>query len=991
MWGMSKILYIHSNRILTILLFTFFIITSQTFAQGTGSIKGKITDGSTGEELFGANVVVQGTTLGSSTDFEGNFIIRNIPEGEHSIKISYIGYNPKSAVVNIVPNRTLEMNFELEFKIIEGEVVVVTGQVEGQIQAINQQISSNTISNVVSKSRIEELPDVNAAESIGRLPGVSISRSGGEANKVAIRGLSPKYNTVTVNGVRLPSNSGEDRSVDLSLISSNMLAGIEVKKANTADMDADALGGTIDLRLKEAPEGFKMNLNAQGGYNDMLNDWGNYNFNGTLSNRFFDNNLGVIFGFNADQYNRSSDQYSGTYRREDDTEGVTHNLISNMITRDINTIRDRLGASLVLDYKIPNGKVTLNGFYNQLGWDQYLMEQTYNLLDNRHYFLYRDNGGTTDIFTSALGVEQDFEWMRYDISYSLSGSSTDAPFERGYNFVREGGSFVGVVTDETHPTDIPAFATNDSTRIGIQDVYSYDTDRNEDQSSIQLNMEFPIVLSDDISGYIKTGAKFRWLDRTNNQDQWGRNGLYYGNAGSNPNEFLSVLDERLPEWDVRGLWRTSGVMPLSFFLTDYKRTNFLNNDFPIGFVADFDLLHQMYDALDMVTDSSGSQLDEITIGSLANDYEGIEHYQAAYAMAELNLGQYFTFIPGVRFENDYSKYTAYTFREVTVNNKPAPPQDLDTVTSTRQNDFILPMIHLIAKPSDWLKIRMAYTKTLTRPDFIQYAPITRINSYSNYIRAANTDLRPSVSTNYDLSVSIYENHVGLFTVSGFYKSIKDLIFQYNYPIHADIPLHEGFQIPENWPANVQYGADTYINNENEAFYSGFEIDWQTNLWYIPYLEGVVLNVNYTRIWSEMDKQQFMLVQTDSLKRPRPPVYYQALLDTVRSSRLPDQPAHILNITLGYDYKGFSARLSYLYQTDKVTYIDRNEELDQFTGEYSRWDLTLQQVLMPNLQLFCNFTNLNETPDESFIGTTTDNPTYIEYYGLTIDFGMRYRL
>jgi len=989
---MSKFLRVNFFKTSTFLvLITFLSFPHLNNAQGVGSIKGKIIDGSTDELLFGANVIIQGTVLGSSTDFDGNFIIRNIPEGEQTIEVSYIGYNSKSSKVTIVANRTLEMDFELDYKVIEGEVVVVTGQVEGQIQAINQQISSNTIANVVSKSRIEELPDVNAAESIGRLPGVSISRSGGEANKVAIRGLSPKYNTVTVNGVRLPSNSADDRSVDLSLISSNMLAGIEVKKANTADMDADALGGTIDLRLKEAPDGFKMNLNAQGGFNDMLNDWGNYNFNGTVSNRFLDGNLGIILGFNADQYNRSSDQYSGSYTRRDTPEGITENIISSMITRDINTIRDRLGASLVLDYKIPNGKISLNGFYNQLGWEQFRMEQTYNLSDNRHYFLFRDNGGTTDIFTSALGAEQDFGWMKYDIGVSMTGSTTEAPFERGYNFVREGGSFIGAVTADTHPNEIPDFATNDASRIGLQDVYSYETDRDENQSAVQFNLEFPVTLSNDISGYIKAGAKFRWLDRMNNQDQWGRNGLYYGNQGSNPNEFLTVLDQRIPEWDVRGLWRASGVMPLSFFLTDYKRNNFLNNEYPIGFVADFDLLHQMYNAFDKVTDSSGTQLDQITIGSLANDYEGVEHYQAAYAMAELSLGKYFTLIPGIRFENDYSKYTAHVFREVTINNRPAPPADLDTVTATRQNDFLLPMIHLIAKPNDWLKIRMAFTQTLTRPDFIQYAPITRINSQNNYMRAANTDLRPSVSTNYDLSVSVYENHVGLFTVSGFYKSIKDLIFQYNYPINADIPLHEGFQIPDNWATNVQYGADTYVNNENNAFYSGIELDWQTNLWYIPYLEGVVLNVNYTRIFSEMDKQQFRLVETDSLKRPRPPVYYKALFDTLRSSRLPDQPAHILNITLGYDYKGFSARLSYLYQTDKVTYIDNNKELDQFTGEYSRWDLTLQQVLMPNLQLFCNFTNLNETPDESFRGTSLNNPTFIEYYGLTIDFGMRYRL
>lgn len=992
MWGMSKFLGSILFNVFTFLILNLTIgYSNNIYAQGVGSIKGKVTDGTSQEALLGANLIIEGTSLGAATDFDGNFIIRSIPEGQHFLEVSYIGYNSKTIEVNVVENRTLEIEIKLDFKVIEGDIVVVTGQVEGQIQAINQQLTSNTISNIVSKSRIEELPDVNAAESIGRLPGVSISRTGGEANKVAIRGLSPKYNTVTVNGVRLPSNSGEDRSVDLSLISSNMLAGIEVKKANTADMDADALGGTIDLRLKEAPTQFKANINAQGGYNKMLNDWGNYNINGNISNRFLDGKLGAIVGFNADQYNRSSDQYSGTYRRQDTPDGQVENLISNMITRDINTIRDRIGASLVLDFIIPDGKITANGFFNQLGWDQLFREQTYNLTDNRHLFLFRDNGGKTNIFTSALGAEQDFGWMKYDIGASITGSETSAPNEQGFNFVREGGSFVGAVTAETYPTEIPDFATNDSTRIGIQDVYRYDTKRNEDQSTVQFNLQFPFVLSNDFSGYLKTGGKFRWLSRKNNEEQFGRNGLYYGN-GSGPNEFLKVLGQRIPEWDVDGLVSQYGVLPLSLFLSDYSRDNFLDDKYPLGFQADFGMLHQMYNALNMVTDSTGSQLDEITIGSLANDYWGVEHYQAAYAMAELNYGSLITFIPGVRFENDYSKYTAYVFREVTINNKPAPPADLDTVTSTRQNDFILPMVHLIVSPYDWLKIRLAYTQTLTRPDFNMYAPITRINSYNNYMRAANTELRPSVSTNYDVAISVFENHVGLFTVSGFYKSIKDLIFQYNYPINADIPLHEGFRIPENWATNVQYGADTYINNKYPAYYKGFEIDWQTNLWYIPYLEGVVINVNYTRIFSEMDKQQFRLVKSDRRKPGGgPPRYYMDLLDTLRSSRLPDQPAHIANITLGYDYKGFSARVSYLYQTNKVTYIDNNEELDQFTGEYARWDLTIQQTIMENLQFFSNFTNLNERPDQSFRGTSLNNPTYIEHYGLTIDFGLRYKL
>ncbi len=198
--------HIIKKTVLSISIFLFIITYSNSYSQ-TGSIKGKVLDSKTKDALFGANIIIKGTSLGSASDLEGNYVIRNISVGEQTLEISYIGYTPKSVEINVTENRTINLDVELDYKILEGEVVIVTGQVEGQIQAINQQLSSNTISNVVSKSRIEELPDVNAAESIGRLPGVSISRSGGEANKVSIRGLSPKYNTVTVNGVRLPSKS----------------------------------------------------------------------------------------------------------------------------------------------------------------------------------------------------------------------------------------------------------------------------------------------------------------------------------------------------------------------------------------------------------------------------------------------------------------------------------------------------------------------------------------------------------------------------------------------------------------------------------------------------------------------------------------------------------------------------------------------------------------------------------------------------------------
>ncbi len=96
--------------------------------------------------------------------------------------------------------------------VLEGETVVVTGQAA----AINQQLASNTIVNVVSEQKIQELPDANAGEAIGSLPGVSISRSGGEANKIILRGLDERFSVITIDGQRIASTDVDDRGIDLS-------------------------------------------------------------------------------------------------------------------------------------------------------------------------------------------------------------------------------------------------------------------------------------------------------------------------------------------------------------------------------------------------------------------------------------------------------------------------------------------------------------------------------------------------------------------------------------------------------------------------------------------------------------------------------------------------------------------------------------------------------------------------------------------------------
>ncbi len=166
------------------------------------SVQGYVRDAKTGEPLLGATVMFVGTSMGAATDMKGKYIIPNVPPGNYTIKVIYIGYEEwKSAIT--VAGENFQQDFKLDPVGVMGTEVVVTAQAAGQNAAINQQLSSTQIVNVVSAAKIQELPDANAAESVGRLPGVFVLRSGGEGYEVAIRGLQPKYNEVTIDGIKM--------------------------------------------------------------------------------------------------------------------------------------------------------------------------------------------------------------------------------------------------------------------------------------------------------------------------------------------------------------------------------------------------------------------------------------------------------------------------------------------------------------------------------------------------------------------------------------------------------------------------------------------------------------------------------------------------------------------------------------------------------------------------------------------------------------------
>jgi hypothetical protein len=233
-------------------------------------------------------------------------------------------------------------------------------------------------------------------------------------------------------------------------------------------------------------------------------------------------------------------------------------------------------------------------------------------------------------------------------------------------------------------------------------------------------------------------------------------------------------------------------------------------------------------------------------------------------------------------------------------------------------------------------------------------------------------------------VSVYENNIGLFTAGFFYKEIDNLIVPIEYKTKDASLINNRIQLLQTGdPTEVH----TWTNLDATSYVRGIELDWQTHFWYLPsFLSGLVFNINYTHITSKSYYPYYYTKRSGN-----PPFFTFTNVDTTRSGRLINQPDDILNLTLGYDIGGFSARLSFLYQDNVFREAHTTlEELDSYTAAYYRWDFTAYQKLpwIEGLQIFLNVNNITNRSDRQFT-SVLEKLSLVEYYGTTADLGIHY--
>src|ERR1700688_2877052 len=272
-----------------------------------GIVTGLVTD-SAHAVLQGASVELQPLGKKTVSDTTGQFSITDVPPGNYTVAISFVGMSPYSGEIMVTGGQVTHLESAMQVASANESVTVTDTEVHGEAEAINRERTAENILQVLPADIITSLPNANVADAIGRLPSVTLERDEGEGKYVQIRGTEPRYSNVTIDGVNVPSPESGVRQIKLDTIGSDLVESVEINKTLLANMDADGIGGSVNLRTKTAGDQPLVSLYGIGGYTTIQNGRGADQFGGTVSQRFGkDKKLGIIFGGTYDWNGRGID------------------------------------------------------------------------------------------------------------------------------------------------------------------------------------------------------------------------------------------------------------------------------------------------------------------------------------------------------------------------------------------------------------------------------------------------------------------------------------------------------------------------------------------------------------------------------------------------------------------------------------------------------------------------------------------------------------
>ena len=683
------------------------------------------------------------------------------------------------------------------------EHVEVVGQAASIDQALKEQRSADSIKSVVHADGVAQLPDENVAEAVQRLPGVSVERDQGEGRFVSVRGLGPDLNSVTINGTLVPAPESERRAVALDVLPSELVHSLSVIKTLTPDMDANSLGGTVDVKSLSAfdHKGLFYTGSSEASY-DKNTGQTSPKFSGAISDRFSlgdgIDNFGVAAALSWQKRDFGSDnvETGGAWDFEQGSR------LEEFEQRDYDIRRERAGGGLNFDYKPDD----FSSYYLRTLYSRYKDSETRNaasiafddpqaagqLGDAEGERKLKQREETQEIQSYVLGGERLFGLWTLSGQGGYSQSSEDSPGHiAGATFAGIDG-FDGGFYDNDKPRPIIG--------SGFYDPASFSLDKvdweKQKTTDTEKNLRLDLARDYDFSGYasqVKFGGKVSRRDKDNDLDAWVYEDF----------DDLGFTDEQLN----LGQFQKGTV--------DYRLGRF-------GPGISANAIKQLLGGLnrDEFFDEQESRV---------NDFKMSEDINAAYLMNTVDIDDW-RFIAGMRYEGTEfeAKGTGATDGVFT-----------DTETRRKYHHW-LPGLHARYQLDKNTQVRAAWTKSVVRPTFGQLAPGFVIDD--DEATFGNPQLKPLESSNLDLGIEHFMGHAGTVSAFVFYKDIKH--FVYNTDLAGT----------GAWTDFAE--AHSYANGDSAKLY-GLELAYSQKFDWLPApWNGLLLGANTTFSRSDAEIEGF---------------------------------------------------------------------------------------------------------------------------------------
>lgn len=915
------------------------MLGSDAVAQ-TGAISGKILD----EQ----NLALPGATIslpnlagkGAFTNEKGEFTIIKVPAGEHEIKVTYIGYDGYTGKITVEANKATDFKLILKIGEIVGEAVIVMGdRLKGQAKALNEQRNNANITNIVAADQIGRFPDANIGDAMKRIPGISVLNDQGEARFGVFRGTEPRFNSVMINGERVPSAESGSRTVQLDLIPSDMVQTIQVSKALTPDMDADAIGGAANLVTRAAPSALRISGTLGSGVNFLTNKpmaIGSL----ILGKRLFNNKLGVILSTSFLDNKFGSDNAEFVW---DKTAGG-QDYLTNAEIRKYIVQRTRRSGSISLDYKIgTHSTITFRSMYNWRDDWESRFRVTYSGLtapnattgNIRGRFEAELKGGgedqkygrrekqTTTVNTLS-GEHLIANKIKLNWSGTYSYAEEDRPNERYMSFRTGTIDLRPSLTSKEFPNIAPVTPINYTTlpfrRFQLRNDYTYEKDLNG-----QIHALIPMKTEGNFANSLKVGLRYRGKDKKFDRNR----GELRTAAGAVP--AVRWTDVQTEDYTKSDYLANGGG-------TEYRVGQFPKPENLEGF-------EQKFNAPNFVPDA---------IGNAGNSYTAKETITGGYVMLNQNLGKKAFMIAGVRLENTNVTYDATEIRGTTFR----------PISRTSSYTNILPSVNFKYDVTENTILRAAWTNALARPNYADLAPIRNIDQNNNTITTGNPDLKATTAMNFDFMAEHYFKSVGIISGGVFYKDIQNFIYTYSIANFTD-PIDGN-----------TYVRATQPRNSSNASLVGVEVAFQRQLDFLPgFLKGLGIYLNYT--YNESTVKNFPGKENETIA-------------------LPGTAKHTWNASLSYETKKLVLRVAGNFRGEL---LDPDETLIALPsgGEDFRYldrafqlDANASYAITPKWRVFVEVINLTNQPLRYYQGIR-ERTAQSEFYNTRLQFGLKFDL